>query len=319
MTEYSNFNKIRSALSVMEEAMRKLLKWIGIVLGGLVGLILLAGIVLYFIGDSRLNKTYDFPPSNIVIPTDAASIEYGKQRAEFFCVGCHGEDLGGVERWLDLGALGTLDSANLTSGEGGIGNEYASDEDYVRAIRHGIDPEGKPVYMPAVSATSHLSDQDLAAIIAYIKTVPPVDHKTNGQQFTPLAKVLFALGMVPPPPVEVVSHEIHVTAPEAGVTVEYGKYMVDILDCRLCHGGELTGGNFPDPTINVKVPSIASDGEVGFWSEEQFINTLRTGTTPGGHMLNPELMPWKEISVRATDDELKAIYMYLQSVPELEQ
>jgi mono/diheme cytochrome c family protein len=298
--------------------MKKIIRIIGILVGSLVGLILLTGIVLYFVGNSRLNKKYDFPPSNITIPTDAASIEYGKQRAEFFCVGCHGEDLGGVEHWLDMGALGTLDSANLTSGDGGIGLEYTSDEDYVRAIRHGIDPEGKPIYMPAVSATSHLSDQDLAAIIAYLKTVPPVDHKTNGQQFSPLAKIMLAAGMVPAPPVEIVSHEVHVAAPEAGVTVEYGRYLVDILDCRLCHGRELTGGNFPDPTLNVKVPGIAPGGEVGFWSEEQFITTLRTGTTPGGHALDPELMPWKEISVRATDDELKAIYMYLQSLPELE-
>ncbi|HEX6269328.1 MAG TPA: cytochrome c [Anaerolineales bacterium] len=298
--------------------MKKINRIIGILVGSLVGLILLTAFALYFIGNSRLNMKYDFPPSNITIPTDAVSIEYGKQRAEFFCVGCHGEDLGGVERWLDMGMLGTLDSANLTSGEGGVGREYTTDEDFVRALRHGIDPEGKPIYMPAVSATSHLSDEDLAAIIAYIKTVPPMDHKTNGQQFTPFAKVLLALNMLPPPPVETVSHAVHVAAPEAGVTVEYGKYLVDILDCRLCHGQELTGGNFPDPTVNVNVPGIASDGEVGFWSEEQFISTLRTGTTPGRHVLDPELMPWKEISARATDDELKAIYMYLQSLPELE-
>ncbi|HET9587333.1 MAG TPA: cytochrome c [Anaerolineales bacterium] len=298
---------------------KKVIRIIGILLGSLVGLILLTGIVLYFMGNARLNKKYDFPLSNITVLTDAASIEYGKQRTEFFCTGCHGEDLGGVEGWLDLGALGTLDSANLTSGEGGVGREYTTDEDFVRALRHGIDPEGKPIYMPAVSATSHLSDQDLAAIIAYLKTVPPVDHKMNGQQFTPLAKVLLALKMLPPPPVETVSHAVHVAAPEVGVTVEYGTYLVDILDCRLCHGQELEGGNFPDPTINVKAPSIASDGEVGFWSEEQFIDTLRTGTTPGGHVLDPELMPWKEISEKATDDELKAIYMYLRSLPKPER
>lgn len=297
--------------------MKKVIRMIGILLGSFVGLILLAGMTLYVIGNASLNKTYDFPPSNLTIPTDAASIEYGKQRVKFFCVGCHGEDLGGVKSWLDLGALGTLDSTNLTSGEGGVGRDYTN-EDFVRALRHGIDPEGKPIYMPAVSATSHLSDQDLAAIIAYINTVPPVDHITNGQQFMPLAKVLLALGMVPPPPVEVVSHEIHVAAPEAGVSLEYGKYLVDILDCRLCHGQELAGGRFPDPTVKVKVPNITSEGEVGLWNEDQFIDVTRTGTTPGGHVLDPELMPWNEISVRTTDDDLRAIYMYLQSLPELE-
>ena len=295
--------------------MKKVFRVIGIVLGSIIGLILLAGVVLYFIGNARLNKTYDFPPSNLTIPKDAANIAYGKQRTEFFSTGCHGEDLGGVEKWLDVGALGTVDSANLTSGVGGIGREFTSDEDYVRAIRHGIDPDGKPIYMPAVSATSHLSDEELAAIIAYVKTVPPVDHKTNGHRFTPLGKILFALNMVPPPPVEIVSHELHVTAPEPGVTVEYGKYLVDVMDCRLCHGQELTGGRFPDPSVKVKVPDVTSAGEVGFWSDEQFIHMIRTGTTPGGHELNPDLMPWEEISVRATDDDLRAIYMYLEALP----
>lgn len=165
--------------------MKKVFRMIGIVLGSIIGLILIAGMVLYFIGNARLNKEYDFPPSNLSIPTDAESIEYGRERAEFFCTGCHGEDLSGVESWLDLGALGSFDSANLTSGEGGVGREFTSGEDYVRAIRHGIDPEGKPIYMPAVSATSHLGDEELAAIIAYIKTVPPVNHETNGHQITP--------------------------------------------------------------------------------------------------------------------------------------
>jgi hypothetical protein len=75
--------------------MKKIFKWIGIVLGALVGLILVVGGVLYLMGNARLNKTYDFPPANIVIPADAASIEYGKHRAESLCEGCHGKDLNG--------------------------------------------------------------------------------------------------------------------------------------------------------------------------------------------------------------------------------
>jgi mono/diheme cytochrome c family protein len=299
----------------MKAYMKKILRIIGIVLGSIIGLILAAGVVLYSIGNARLNINYNFPPSNLTIPTDATSIEYGKQRTEFFCVGCHGKDLGGVERWLNVGALGTIDSANLTSGEGGVGREFTSAEDWVRVLRHGVDPAGKPVYMPAVSATSHVSDEELAAIIAYIKTVPPVDHKTNDHQFTPLGKILFALNMIPPPPVETVSHAVHVTAPEPGVTVEYGKYLVDIMDCRLCHGQDLAGGDYPDPTIDAIAPNLTSRGEIGFWSEEQFINTFRKGITPGGHMLDPKLMPWEEINVKTTNDDLRAINMYLQSLP----
>lgn len=297
--------------------MKKIFKWIGIVLGSLIALVLVLAAVFYFMGNARLNKVYDFPPSNIVLPTDAASIEYGRHRAETLCQGCHGEDLSGVENWFSAGPLGTIDSANLTSGEGGIGDEYST-EDYVRAIRHGVNREGKPIFMPAVIATSHLSDEDLGAIIAYVKTVPPVDHKTNGQNFTPLAKAMAGAGVLGDLPVEAVSHETQVAAPEVGVTVEYGEYLVNTNDCRVCHGPELNGGPFPDPTITKISPNLTPGGELGFWTEEQFINTIRTGETPSGHQLDPELMAWKDYS-KFYDDELKAIWLYLQSLPKLKQ
>lgn len=298
--------------------MKKFLKWIGIVLGSLIGLVLIAGVVLYLIGNSRMNKTYDFPPSNIAIPTDAASIEYGKHRAETLCEGCHGADLSGINNWFAAGPLGTIDSANLTSGEGGVGREFTSDEDYVRAIRHGIDPEGKPIFMPAVVSTANLSDEDLGAIIAYVKSVPPVDHKTTGNHFTPLAKILYVLGVLPRFPAETVSHAVHVTAPARGVTPEYGEYMVNTNDCHLCHGPNLNGGTYPDPTIKKISPNLTPGGELAGWTEEDFVNTIRNGKTPGGHALDPELMPWKSYR-NMSDDELKAIFMYLQSLPKLAQ
>jgi len=298
--------------------MKRIFKWIGIVLGSLLGLILIAVGALYLMGNARLNKKYDFPPSNIVLPTDAASIEYGKHRAESLCEGCHGKDLSGIEKWFNAGPLGTIDSANLTPGEGGFGREAASVEDYVRAIRHGIDPEGKPLFMPAVVSTSQLSDEDLAAIIAYVKSIPPVDHKTNGQNFKPLAKILLVLGVLPQLPVEVISHETHVTAPERGVSVEYGDYLVNTNDCHLCHGPNLNGGPFPDPTRIKISPNLTPGGELAFWTEQQFINTIRTGVTPGGHELDPTFMPWKDYRL-FTDDELKAIWLYLGSLAKLPQ
>jgi len=298
--------------------MKKIFKWIGIVLGSLIGLLLVIGIVLVLMGNARLNKKYSFAPSNITIPTDAASIAYGKHRAETLCEGCHGTDLSGIEKWFNAGPLGTVDSANLTAGVGGVGQEFKTDQDYVNAIRHGIDPEGKPIFMPAVVSTSNLSDEDLGAIIAYVKSVPPVDHKTNGHQFTPLAKIMLAAGVLGKLPAESVSHELHVTAPARGVTAEYGSYLVNTNDCHVCHGPNLNGGPYPDPTIKLISPNLTPGGEPGLWTEDQFLNTIRTGKTPSGHELNPDHMPWQSYR-NLTDDELKAIFMYLQSLPKLEQ
>jgi mono/diheme cytochrome c family protein len=298
--------------------MKKVFKWVGIGLGSLVGLILLVAFVLIFMGNARLNKTYDFPSYDITLPTDEASLAFGKHRADVLCAGCHGADLGGIENWFNTGLLGTIDSANLTSGEGGFGREATSVEDYVLAIRHGIDPEGKPLFMPAVVSTANLSDEDLAAIIAYVQSVPPVDHVTNGRNFTPLAKIMLTAGMLGELPVESVSHATQLAAPEKGVTKEYGKYMVDTNDCRVCHGPNLNGAQFPDPTIQKISPNLTPGGELAAWTEEQFITAMRTGVTPSGHELDNEFMPWKDYS-NFYDDELKAMWLYLQSVPELEQ
>lgn len=297
--------------------MKKIIKIVGIILGGLIGVLLLAGIVLYFIGDARLNKTYDIPPSDLTLPTDAGSVEFGKHRAEILCEGCHGADLSGIDNWFSAPPIGNIDSANLTSGAGGIGGEFTT-EDYVRAIRHGIDRAGKPIFMTAVPSTAHLSDEDLGAIIAYLKTIPPVDHTVRERHFTPLARILLAAGMLGKLPAESVSHDIHVTAPARGVTTEYGEYLVNTNDCRVCHGQNLNGGSYPDPTIKKISPNLTPGGELGFWTEEQFINTIRTGTTPGGHQLDSEFMPWKNYRL-FQDDELKAIWLYLQSLPKLSQ
>jgi len=297
--------------------MKKVLKWIGIVLGSLIGLLLVVALVLFLIGSAQMNKVYDFPPSNLTIPTDSDSIAYGKHIADTLCEGCHGNDLSGLEDFFDGGPLGTIQSANLTSGEGGVG-QYFTDEDYVRAIRHGVGPDGKFIFMPGVYSTSYMSDEDLAAVIAYVKTLPPVDHVTNGHNFKPLAKIMFGIGgILPPLPVEVVSHDVHVTAPPRGVTVEYGSYIMDTHDCRVCHGQTLNGNKFPDPTKNIITPNLTPGGDLQTWTEEDFINTIRTGVTPHGHQLTDD-MPWKDFR-NMTDDELKAIWTYLQSIPPMDQ
>ncbi len=296
--------------------MRKVFKWIGIVLGSLVGLILIVALTLFLMGSARLNKTYVVPPSNLTIPTDAASIARGQHIAETLCEGCHGADLSGINNWFAAGPLGTVDSANLTSGKGGVGQTF-TDEDFVRAIRHGIDPKSKPTFMPAVVSTAYLSDEDLADIIAYVKSVPPVDHITNGKHFTPLAKMMLAAGMIGKLPAEEVSHAVHVTAPAPGVTAAYGAYLVDTHDCHVCHGQNMNGGKFPDPTIKLITPNLTQGGDLSTWTEADFVNTLKTGVTPHGHPLSDN-MPWKEFR-HMTDDELKAIWMYLQSLPKLPQ
>ncbi len=298
--------------------MKKIVKWIGIVLGSLLGLILILAAVFYFVGVAKVNKVYSFPASNIVVPTDEASIAYGKYRVEAACIFCHGEDLSGRVGFVTIDSIISLDSANLTAGKGGIGQRYTSDEDYVNAIRHGIGQDGKFIFMPAVVSFQNLSDKDLGAMIAYLKTLPPVDRETNGLQPSVLGTILFGAGLFGEAPVETVLHNSNIIAPPAAVTVEFGEYLVNTSGCRDCHGENLAGAVHPDPTIAVITPNLTPGGELAAWSQEDFVNMFRTGVTPSGHALRGERMPWEEIA-NLNDDDLNAIFLYLQSLPALPQ
>ena len=82
--------------------------------------------------------------------------------------------------------------------------------------------------------------------------------------------------------------------------------------------GPISMGRLFVKAANVYVaPNLTRGGEMDGWSEEDFIATMRTGVTPSGHQLN-DFMPWKYFG-QMTDDELKAVWMYLQSLPALPQ
>jgi mono/diheme cytochrome c family protein len=299
---------------------RKILKWIGIVLGSLLGLLVLAFVVLYIIGSARWNKmhgTYDVPVETITIPTDQASIARGEHIATIrMCGHCHMDNLSG--RTDGAPVLVTLSVPNLTSGTGGVG-ATDTDEDWVRAIRHGVGHDGRGLVLMPSRIWYYLSDEDLGELIAYLKSLPPVDHELVPTDLGPLGRVMLALGQLPPeiePNVLVIDHDgPRPVAPQPGMTVEYGKYLA--MTCSLCHGSNLNGQTIREGGNVYVAPNLTMGGEMRAWTEEDFIATMRTGVTPGGHQLK-DFMPWKYFG-QMTDNELKAVWLYLQSLPALEQ
>jgi mono/diheme cytochrome c family protein len=261
---------------------------------------------------------YDVPVVTIPIPSDQASITRGEHIATTHgCATCHTEDLSGQTDIVP--ALFTITFPNLTSGEGGIGATN-TDTDWVRAIRHGVGHDGRGLVLMPVRAFYYLSDEDLGALIAYLMSLPPVDNELPRTNLGPVGRVMLALGQLPAeaivPDVTEIDHDApRPAAPEPGVTTEYGQYLAHI--CTVCHGPELTGQVIRISGSEYVAPNLTSTGELGFWSEEDFISTLRTGVTPSGRQL-VEIMPWKEFG-QMTDDELRALWLYLQSLPALEQ
>lgn len=298
--------------------MKKVLKWIGIVLGGLVGLLVLASVVLYVKGSTRLNDTHEIQLENISIPTSESTITRGQHLVEAltFCQGCHGDNLEGKD-FIDEPMMATVYAPNLTSGQGGVGATY-TDADYVGAIRHGVNPEGRGLLIMHSDVFHNLSEEDLGAVIAYVKSVPPVDNEIPERRLLPLGRIFVALGMfdseaIPFIPAEVIDHSApFIERPEMGATAEYGQYLMSITLCSMCHGSDLKGG----PPLEEGMPAgpnIAVYGAPGGWSEEQFVATIRTGVTPYDKSLDPEFMPW-DIMSNMTDDELAAMWRYIASV-----
>ena len=291
--------------------MRKFFKWLGIILGSLVEIILLAGFGLFLSTNNRMQKTYAVQVETVTIPNNSASIERGRLWVASECTHCHGLDLAGTT-FFDAPQIAKVAALNLTPGKGGAGSEF-TDEDWVRAIRHGITPEGRTLIIMPASDFYTFSDRDLGDIIAYLNTLPPVDQEWADPEFTPFAKVLIGAGAFGKIfEAEKIDHSAErPVAPAAGASVEYGAYLVTVSGCHGCHGEDLAGEMNPPNPDSPPVPGIGPGSDVAVWSEVQFIATIRTGVAPSGHVLT-EIMPWKNFD-HMTDEQLKAIWLYLQS------
>lgn len=324
--------------------MKKFLKWVGIVFSALVGLIVVSLVVIYFKTQERLTRVYDIHAETVIVPTDDASIARGQHIFRFRgCEACHSDggyldmsetspafdahldsaalDIPRMEGhvYLDDPAIGKVIASNLTSGKGGVGSGY-TDQDWARAIRHGIRADGTALLFMPSTEFYFLSDEDLAAVIAYIKSAPAVDHELPPSTLSWTGRVVMAL--VPAItfiPAELIPHDApRPVAPETGITPEYGEYLT--YSCKVCHGLTMSGGPIPGfPSTWPPTPNLTfGDGSVlPSWAEEDFINTIRTGVTPEGRKLRAEFMPWGSYKFMS-DDELKAVWVYLQSLPKVD-
>ena len=294
----------------------RFLRWSGIVLGGLIGIVLIAAVVLYLIGGGRIDKTYTIPAETIAIPTDQASVDRGRHLATAInkCVDCHGANLGGAI-FLDVTTppLFRAVAPNLTRGQGGVGGQL-SDADLARAIRHGVGPDGRALLVMPADDYFPMSDADVGALIAYIRSLPPIDSQLPPSEIRPLGRILLAAGLLPSFAAELIDHEAkRETAPPAGVTAEYGRYLAMSGGCTGCHGPGLSGGPIPGVPPDFPPARNISPTGIGSWSDADFFRALREGKRPDGSAIDP-FMPWMATR-QMTDDEIKALLAYLRTAP----
>ncbi|MEP7277231.1 MAG: c-type cytochrome [Bacteroidota bacterium] len=288
--------------------LKKFLKWTMITLGSLLAIVIVFYAIVYYKTEARINKTYTVQLQTLTVPTDSLSYIQGKHIAENRgCIGCHGADLAGGRAFLNVQSpVGLLYSANITSGKGGLD---FTDADWIRVLRHGLGKDNKSVWFMPSHEIYHISNQEMAQLLCFIKQHPPVDKIVPQKSIKPLGRILTFLGKYPLLPAEMINHNtVYKDKIQPTITASYGAYLATV--CQGCHGAHMKGGPAHEPGEPV-IPDISSTGEPGKWQLAGFIATLRTGKTPEGKQL-AEAMPWRFLTF--TDDELHAIQLYLKDI-----
>lgn len=295
--------------------MKPVLKKAGIVAAVIVGIIALVNVAFFALGESRLKRKYTTPEETVLIPTDNESLAEGKRIFQYRgCEACHGEKLEGLV-YLDNPAIGKVITPNLTPGEGGLGPQRTN-ADLLQSIRHGIRPDRTPLLFMPSTEFYYLSDTDLGRVIAYIRSLPPVDNEMAASRLSVTGRIVMNITKeITFLPAELIPHDApRPVAPEPGITPEYGEYLS--YSCQVCHGPTLSGGEIPGfPAEWPSAPNLTSGkgSRLPTWGEEGFIEIIHTGQKHG-RSINPDYMPWKSYR-HMTDDELRAVYVHLQSLP----
>jgi mono/diheme cytochrome c family protein len=296
----------------------KILKWIAIILAVLLLIVLIFATSIYSISESHRNQIFEIEAQSVIIDyDDPGLVEKGKHVATIRgCVDCHGEKLGG-EIFIEDPVVGRLVATNLTSGEGGIGAEY-TDEDFVKAIRHGVRKDGKSVIFMPSHEYNVIDSDDLAALIAYIRSMEPVDNILPDHKIGFIFRMLYVMqGEIHLFPARQIDHSLPIPEPVPDRTGRIlGEYVA--TTCTGCHGANFSGGPIPGvpPTWPV-ASNLTPAGPLVDYSAEDFISTMRTGVTPAEHTMEAQYMPWVVFG-QMTDEELLGLFEYLQSLPPTE-
>jgi cytochrome c553 len=293
------------------------MKWIrrlGIVLGVLVLVIAVGAASVYAMSQNKLGKDYLVPAEPALgAVSDTVALARGEHVAAALakCVDCHGDDLGGGTV-IDEPAIGHVEATNLTAGEGGVLSKY-DDVMLERAIRHGVGSDGRNLLIMPSRDYHNLSDDDVAALIAYIRSRPAVGRTHRASSIGPVIRMMWVAGKVDPTGAAVIRHdEPHAKSTPTGNNEVAGNYIA-INGCAGCHGNTYSGGHIPGTPPEWKPAANLTPTGIGRYSLADFQRILREGKRPDGSTVD-SLMPVRATS-RMTDEEIEAVYKFLKTVP----
>jgi mono/diheme cytochrome c family protein len=264
----------------------------------------------------RGDRVYGEPMPDLHASRDPALVERGRHlfHGPAYCIGCHGsqaEDALPTGCWQLTLLPGTFRAPNLTQHpEHGLGK--ITDGQIARMLRYGIRADGH-LSVP-IMQYENLSDQDVVALLSYLRSLPSVESKVPASELNLLGRALVAFDVLRPQ-----------KARAERADDDPGRYLaVDVANCQGCHTQRNpTSGAYTGPVLGggLKLvgangsktefvsPNITRGGKLRDLDEPRFVARMRAGRGPAD---SP--MPW-EAFARCSDEELRAIYRYLAAVP----
>ena len=269
--------------------MKRVLRWTAI---GLVSIVVLACLVVYGGSEYRRRQTFDIAATPIIIPADFASRAHGQQvYATRGCEGCHGEGMQG-KVFFDEKNIARLVAPNVPKVMRGY-----TDADLERVLRHGVRPNGRGVAVMPASMFYNLDDQDVGALIAYLRSLPVKPDTLPRTELRILARVGLLTGQYKLEPLNI-THDAP-RPPKGPDPAALGRYTA-MSSCTECHGMKLEGS--PDtPALSI----------VAGYSAAEFAKLMRDGVPRDGRKLGLMGSVARSRFSHFTDEEVAALYAYL--------
>ncbi len=265
-----------------------------------------------WLGNRKLARTVDIRVVPVPYAKDAAALKLGKYLFESRgCAGCHGADGRGLV-FIDTPEGLHVKAPDITHGPGGVVADY-NEGDWVRAIRHGVSPQGRALMVMPSEDYSRMNDGDFAALVAYTRSLAPVAGESADVRLPAFLSALYGVGMI-----RDASEKIdHRRPPPKAVAVapnaEHGAYVAAM--CMGCHGPGLSGGAIPGaPPEWPAAASLRPGAMMGRYDTAgKFIAMMRTGKRPDGSDVS-KAMPFMTLR-NLNDVDLNAMYAYLKTLP----
>ncbi len=239
------------------------------------------------------------PAARFVQAAGETHLQHGDRLASVLgCRGCHGQGLQG-QPWNEEADLAISFSSNLTRALPAY-----SDAALERAIRLGVRADGTPLWDMPSEIFTELDPADMAALIAYLRTLPPAGAVHPRIVFGPRGRREVAAGTYRPAPVVVRAEHGHGPLRFDGLH-DPARYMIRAT-CGECHGVTLAGSTWPPPERSPPDLNV-----VGAYSRADFQRLMRTGVAPGGRQVGLMSQVARNRFAHLTDAEADAIYDYL--------